>query len=525
MILLTALGSAWGFQAARAEDAPAQGAVHFDVHEYRVLGNSVLTNRQIEAVLYPRLGNDRSFADVDAARAALEAAYHALGYATVFVDVPPQQVTDGVVRLHVTEGRLRERTIQGARYFSERQILQQLPATAPGTVPRLPDVQSELGALNAQTTDRAVVPVLKAGPAPGTVDLALNVDDHLPLHGSLELNNQNTPDTEALRATAALSYDNLFADLDSIAAQYTVAPQRWGQVGVFNASYSAQPVAHGLRPSFSFTNSSSNVSTIGTLGVLGQGQVYSARLGDPLIRVPGDQQSVTLGLDYKHFRNTIDVAATGLDIQPISYVNVSVVYSGAWQQTGTSGGVLRYGSLNLAANFGPRGLTNGPTDFASSRYLARSNYAYLRTDAAITARLPLDLQLTLRAAAQLALEPLVAYEQQTIAGADGVRGYLEAEVLGDSGVKGTVQLQSPPLTRHGSMLGDAFVFFDAGSSHTIDALPGQPGATELRSAGAGMELLPGQRISGSLTWADPLVEGPRTRAYDSRLLFQLRGSF
>jgi hemolysin activation/secretion protein len=187
--------------------------------------------------------------------------------------------------------------------------------------------------------------------------------------------------------------------------------------------------------------------------------------------------------------------------------------------------VLRYGSLNLAANFGPRGLANGPEDFASSRYLARSNYAYLRADAAFTTRLPLDLQLTLRAAAQLALEPLVAYEQQTIAGADGVRGYLEAEVLGDSGVKGTVQLQSPPLMRHGATLGAAFLFFDAGNSHTIDALPGQPEATELRSAGAGLELLPGQRVSGSLTWADPLVEGPRTRAYASRVLFELRGSF
>jgi hemolysin activation/secretion protein len=509
----------------QAAEAPAESTVHFDVLEYRVLGNTVLSNREIEGVLYPRLGKDRSFADVDAARAALEAAYRALGYATVFVEVPPQEVVDGVVRLHVTEGRLRERTIQGAHYFSEREILAQLPATAPGTVPKLSEVQSELGALNAQTADRTVVPVLKAGPAPGTIDLALNVDDHLPLHGSFELNNQNTPDTEPLRATAALSYDNLFADLDTISAQYTMAPQRWGQVGVFNTSYSTQPFAYGLRPSFSFTNSSSNVATIGTLGVLGNGQVISARLSDPMIRVPGDMQSLTLGLDYKHFRNTIDVASTGVEIQPISYVNLSVLYSGAWQQIGASGTVIRFGSLNLAADFGPRGLANGPTDFANSRYLARSNYAYLRSDAAFTTRLPLDLHLTLRAAFQLAQEPLVAYEQQTIAGADGVRGYLEAEVLGDSGVKGTLQLQSPPLIHGASMLGDAFIFFDAGHSHTIDALPGQPGATVLRSTGAGLELLPGQRVTGSLTWADPLVEGPRTPAYDSRVLFDLRASF
>ena len=77
----------------------------FAVHEYRVLGNTVLSNRQIEGVLYPRLGDSKTFPDVESARAALEDAYHSLGFATVFVDIPPQEVTDGIVRLKVTEDR------------------------------------------------------------------------------------------------------------------------------------------------------------------------------------------------------------------------------------------------------------------------------------------------------------------------------------------------------------------------------------------------------------------------------------
>jgi hemolysin activation/secretion protein len=511
----------------------AAPAPHFDVLEYRVLGNTVLSNRDIEGVLYPRLGPDKTFADVDAARAALEAAYHALGYATVFVDVPPQEVTDGIVRLHVTEGRLRERTISGAHYFSEREILQELPATTPGTVPKLSELQQELNQVNTQTADRSVVPVLKAGPVPGTMDLGLKVDDRVPLHASLELNNQSTPDTEPLRATASISYNNLFEALDSLSAQYTTTPQKSSEVGVFNAAYGLHPFAGGLRPSLSFTNSSSNVATVGTLGVLGKGQVVSGRVVAPLLQAAGDTQLLTFGLDYKHFRNTIgftsalDTSGSGgptTVIEPISYVNASIGYSGSWQYVGASGTVDRFDSLDVSANFGPRGLVNSPTGFAASRYQGRANYAYLRADAAWTVRLPLNLHLTLRAAGQAALEPLVAYEQQSIAGADGVRGYLEAEDLGDNAVKGTVQLQLPPLTRHGFTLGDLFVFFDGGQSHIIEALQGESSHTDLRSAGAGIDLLPGYRVYGSLTWADPLLPGPRTQAHDGRWLFDLKGS-
>jgi hemolysin activation/secretion protein len=505
---------------------------HFDVHEYRVLGNTVLSNRQIEGVLYPRLGDGKTLTDVEAARTALETAYHDLGFATVFVDIPPQEVKDGVVRLRVTEGRLRVRTITGARYFSEGKILEALPSTQPGTVPNMGELQKQLNAVNTQTADRSVVPVLKAGPDPGTMDLALKVDDHLPLHGGVELNNQYTPDTESLRAIYSLSYNNLFGELDSLSAQYTMTPQKTGQVGVFNTSYGFHPVGPGIRPSVSFTNSSSTVATLGTLGVLGKGQVYGGRVAFPLQQVPGSaMQSLTLGVDYKHFRNTINLdssgaqTSTGTIIEPISYVNASFAYNGAWQRMMQSGMAAQTGSFDITVNAGPRGLANATDNFGNTRFMARGNYVYFRSDAAFSTVLPARMMLTLRGAAQVAQDPLVVYEQYSLTGSDGVRGYLEAEVLADTGVKGSIQLQSAPVSAGRFLLGDAFLFFDAGRAHTIEALPGEPGHTILRSWGGGFDLLPGHSINGTLTIADPLLPGPRTKAHEPRVLFDVKGSF
>jgi hemolysin activation/secretion protein len=516
----------WGAAAAAAPPAPAAAGAQqrFSVQEYRVLGNTVLPNRAIETVLYPRLGDAKTLEDVQAARGALEQAYHEAGYATVFVDVPPQEVTDGVVRLRVTEGRLRERTISGARYFSEEKILAALPATAPGQVPRLPDLQRELNAVNTQTADRSVVPVLKPGPDPGTMDLALKVDDHLPVHGGVDLNNQYTAGTDPLRATVSLGYYDLWGELDSLSGQYTWAPQKAGQVSILNAVYGVHALADGIRPSLAFIHSASNVATVGTLGVLGNGEVYLGRLSVPVANALGGLQSLTLGLDYKHFRNTISLSDMPSVIQPMSYVNASLTYSGAWQRLASAARV-QSGSFDLSVDAGPRGPANSNLDFATNRYQARGNYIYLRGDGALTLRLPAKLLLVLRAAGQVALDPLVVYEQFSIAGADGVRGYLEAEELGDSAIKGTVQLQTAPLVARQVNWGDLYVFFDAARDRHLEALAGEPSHTSLRSFGAGLDLLPGHSITGYLTWVESLLAGPTTAAHDTRVLFDVRGSF
>jgi hemolysin activation/secretion protein len=532
LIACRLLPTAYAAAAEPAAPGPASAAEqHFAVHEYRVLGNSVLTNRQIEGVLYPLLGDKKTLADVEAARAALESAYHTLGFQTVYVDIPEQTTAGAIVRLRVTEGRIHDRTIHGAHYFSEGQILNELPATEPGKVLSIPDVQRQLAAANAVTPDRAITPVFKAGPEPGTTDVSLVVTDHLPLHGSLDFNNQYTADTDKLRATATLSYDDLFAALDSISALFTTTPQDVHQVDVLNVAYTFRPFAGGVRAGVNFTNSASSVASVGTLGVLGDGQVYGATLSFPLVLQPTQLQSLSLAADYKHFRNTISLAGTDsgtpatMLIEPIAYTNISLAYSGFWQRLRADGRTAQSLNVTFSANAGPRGITNETQNFALSRFQASGNYSYLRSDLGFTTVLPGAAQLQLRFSGQIAQDPLVVYEQDSLTGANGVRGYLDAEVLSDEGYHSTVQLQSPSLRYKPLLLADAFAFFDAGHAHYLATLSGQPDATDLRSIGAGFDLFLGQTLTGTFTWARTLLPGPETRTHASRLLFDVKGQF
>jgi len=492
--------------------APAQT---FDVLEYRVLGNSILPIRDIEGALYPLLGNGKTLKDVEGARKTLEDLYHKKGYGTAFVDIPPQTVQEGVVRLRVTEGTLEKRTIGGARYFADRDVIAQLPASTPGQVLQLAKLQEQLTTVNRETADRQVVPVLKAGSAPGTVDLALKVDDRLPLHGSLELNNQATVDTHPLRGIVNLSYDDLFGRLDSLALQYQFSPQAFSQVKVFALNYAMHPI-EGLQPSFSYIDSNSNVPVAGTFGVLGVGDITSARLAYAIPETGATLQSVSVGADYKDFRNTIKQDVTTALVTPITYLSLNAGYA-------LNARTDRVATTLLLSADG--GVLGSATEFANDRFQARPNFFYVRADLTTTWRLPAGFGLRLRAAGQGAAEALIANEEFSLAGADGVRGYLEAEELVDRGIKGTAQLISPPW-RHGDRtLGELFLFYDVSRGRVYAALPGQPSDIELRSYGAGLDLLPGAKLTGSLSWAHVIDAASVTQAGDTRVLFLVRGSF
>jgi len=492
---------------------------HFDVLEYRVLGNTVLPVPDVERAVYPHLGPNKSLEDVEAARSALEQAYKTAGRGTVFVDIPEQDVNGGVIRLKVTEGRLNRVRVEGAKYTSARDIREALPSAEPTTVPDLPAIQKEIATLNAETRDRNVVPVLAAGPVPGTVDLTLKVSDNLALHGSFEVNDQYTADTSRLRAVASVSYDNLFNRFDSFSLQYQTTPQELSEMGVFVASYTHR-LDNGNRLAVYFVDSDSDVASLGTLSVLGKGKVYGSRLIVPVLNTAASSHSFTFGADYKDFLESIQLDSDASFQTPINYMNLSVGESSSWRAERLQ--VM----LDTTANFGPRRGYNSDEEFADKRFKGRPNYFYVRASSAARYSLFKSLTVAFSVAGQYALEPIIGNEQFAIGGADGVRGYLEAEELGDIGLKGSLQFETAPWSLMGGSLRTyALAFFDAGRVSTIEPLPDEPRNTDLRSWGLGLNFAILEHFDASLAWAYPLLTGNRTERGDSRLLFSVRASW
>lgn len=499
----------------------------FDINEFRILGTSVLPTTAIERAVYPFLGPKRTIATVKQAADALQKAYNDAGYKAIFVDIPEQEIADGIVRLKVTEGKLESVHVRGERYYSGRQILAALPALQQGNSPSFPALQQELTALNARTPDRVVTPVLKAGSEPGSVDIDLDVKDQLPLHGFMSYDDRHTADTTPNRATVGLSYDDLWGRQDTFGLMYQTAPAKPSDAEVLIANYLGHVGAKDSEASLSYTHTYSNVLALGTLGVLGKGTIYGAHWLKPMDTSPTGSQSLNLGADYKDVLTSVlpDTTAgtsSSAVTAPVSYVNWSAVYAGNWVR----GGFLY--SVSVGANAGVRGLVNSANQFENARYNAYSNYFYLRTAFGATQPLPGGLAFQERLNTQWSDSPLVNNEQFSVGGEDTVRGYLEAETLGDSGAAGGLELHSPPLGAH---MGNFFAplyfyaFLDAGVATLVDPLPAQPGNFTLSSRGLGLRLDNAEGVSSYLDWAVPERNGVRTPRGDHRIDFSLRYSF
>ena len=136
--------------------------------------------------------------------------------------ISPSRMWIGVVILRVVESRVDRLKVTGSRYFSLGRIKEKVPALAEGQVLNVPRAQEQLAKLADETGDRKVTPVMRAGSTPGTVEVDLQVEDQLPLHGSVELNARNSVNTSRLRLIGQIRYDNLWQRLHSASLQYQV---------------------------------------------------------------------------------------------------------------------------------------------------------------------------------------------------------------------------------------------------------------------------------------------------------------
>lgn len=499
--------------------APAP-APTFDLLELRVEGNTVLTEREIDDVVYPFLGPGRTAADVEQARAALEAYYQKRGFATVSTVVPPQRPVDGVVVMQVVErpvGRLR---VTGAHYVEPSVIRAGAPSLAPGTVPNLTAVQSDIVALN-QYPDRSITPSLTEGRAPDTVDVDLKVQDKLPLHGSLTIDNQQSEDTTPLRLSANLSYGNLWQRGDTATIGYQVAPQNPADTNVTTTSYLFHVPGSKVSLLASYLHSNSNVTTVGSTDVVGKGDILQLRALVPLGTTNDFTHSLSAGVDYKNVTEAVGLSGQFSDT-PVTYYPFNVAYQAGWTGAGSSTDVI--GTLVWAFDVAGSSVAA----FDAKRFDAPPGFIYLKADATRTQELPYGMQGYAHLEAQVSPDPLVSNEQLSVGGVDTVRGYYESEALGDYGGVGQFELRSPQLARYVGAPVDELrlhAFVDAGATAIHDPLPGQEASAALVSVGFGARFRVYDRFSGSVEDAIPLHDGPVTHAGTNRVLFSLTGDF
>jgi hemolysin activation/secretion protein len=525
-ILVAALlfGAAFAASATRAQES------RFDVLEFEIEGNTVLPALAIERAVYPFLGPGKTIDDVQGARAALEKAYQDAGYLTVVVDVPPQQVKGGKVVLAVTEATVEKLAVAGNRYRSRDAIRERFPSLAPGAVPYFPDAQKELAAFN-RVPGRSATPVLKPGTQKGTVGMELKIQEDKPFAGSIELNNRQAINTEPLRLSGTLKYNNLWGRDHSASLLYLTSPEDTTQVRALSGNYILRLPDSGQILAFYAVRSRSTVATLGSSTVVGNGNIYGFR---GILPLPGDEvfsHNLVYGADYKE-------SFQGVGIDPTSRIEGTLTYLPFTAQYGMAKtGLKGTTRASIQTSFLTRSalLGNRDDEFARRRFRATANYAVLRAEVSRQQTLPKNFTAFLKLTAHTSSQPLVNTEQFIAAGADGVRGYYEAEVVGDDGWMATAELRSPSLIDAGEGAGAreliAVGFVDAANVRLKRPLPGETSQKSPWSVGLGLRFRAQSSLSATLEVGLPMEDvrrstsDPGTEKRDPRLHLRVAYDF
>jgi len=487
--------------------------LRFDIGRYRVEGNTLLPQEQIDQAVAPYTGKARDFGDVQKALEALQEAYRERGYSAVQVYLPEQELARGEVQLKVIEGRISKLAISGNKFNDEANIRRSLPALAQGSVPNGNVVAKNLRLANENPGKQTNV-TLRAGEKEGDVEATVEVRDENPSKWFLTLDNTGTPQTGYDRFGIGYQHSNI-GNLDhAMTAMFITSVEKPSEVGIYSVGYHMPLYGYGssidLVAGYSDVNAGTTSTPTGPLSFSGRGYITGARYNWHLDHHAGYDHKVILGLDYRYYDNACSVGAfgsagCGAAAATYSVLPLSATYAGTWTLPAARAGF--YGTV--AANLG--GFSKGGTaELQQARANADVHYWVMRAGLDGAQSLPGDWQVRGRLDMQYADEVLVPAEQFGIGGQNSVRGFLEREVSSDKGHSATLEVYTPELA---PMIGlkewnaRLLAFYDLGRIYRVNPLPGEQLREGIASAGLGLRLALEKKFSLRFDLANIIQQG------------------
>lgn len=486
--------------------ARADESLRFPIRSFVIEGNRQLSTAQLEQRLKAFLGEARDFADVQHALEALEDSYRRAGYGAALVQLPEQELRNGVVRFIVVEPALGQVRITGNQRFDQDNIRASLPALREGQPLNTRALAQNLRLANEHPM-KQLSASLQAGAAAQTIDVQIKVKDEAPWRVFATLDNTGNSATGKQRLGVGLQHGNLWNRDHSLTLQYQTSTAHPQQVKIAGVGYRWPLYAQGdslnLYAAYSDVDNGL-VSSPGQLpiAVRGKGRVAGGRYTLTLPDAGSTRQRLDLGLEQRQIDSDATdgngqsiASASNVDyrLQPLQIGYGALFSGGDW-------------ALDLQLNYLrnlPGGSQGDAATLQQTRSGVRPGYRLFKPALTYQQRLPADFALRLAASGQFTPDALPPAEQLGAGGANSVRGYAERELSNDKGGQVSLELLSPDAGQ--GRLGDFSLrlagFYDAGWLYRNQALPGEADAMRLAGAGIGLRGAYGKYAQLRLDWA------------------------
>ncbi len=414
---------------------PEMGAVRVRVKAFSLTGNTLISEAELQAVLRPWVGKETSFAELQQAINAVAEAYRARGW-FARPQLPAQDVNDGVVSIHIIEGRLGAvRLDDGGKALRTDRAMVTGTMTArqkSGEPLNLDALDRSTNILN-DTPGVAVATILAPGQNTGDTDAVVKVQDKPLFSGTAMLDNQGARSTGANKISVSLMMDSPRGTGDQIAlngntsegSQYLKLAYAlpWGRDGA-RVGASTSAMRYTLMGDLSSLNAKGDAQTLGI------------NASYPLLRSGTKNIAFAAALDRKTYYNEASQVATSQKVADVALLALNGdLLDGLGQGGMTLWGInLTAGQINLSGNAANQGADRIGAKTEGSYHKLGYNLARLQ-------RLSDKTSLWASFSGQTAGKNLDSSEKFSLGGASGVRAYPLSEGSGDDGWLTTLEVR------------------------------------------------------------------------------------
>jgi hemolysin activation/secretion protein len=463
------------------------------------------------------IGQPVSFADLSTIAQRVTRKYREDGYVFSRAVLPPQKISDGVLRLQAVEGRIVNVDVVG-NYEDEN-----------GLVKALADKIRQAGPANTKELERYLLLIddlpgltarsfVRPSATKGGGDLVISVEED-GFEGSGSIDNRGSEYLGQWRGTLVGAWNSLFDRHDRTTLRGILSSQMQ-ELRFVDLTHEEQLGTEGtrLKGRIAMTKTEPG-GEVSTQNIKGTSRLLELEALHPLVR--GRQYNLNLYGGLTVLSSESEVFGIEVAHDKVRYVKAGTRFD----FTDSLRGVNQF-DMHLA-----QGLDIfGATDDGLGRSRGNGDHEFLRFNATATRIQDLwwrDLSLMLSAAGQYSPDALLASEEFAVGGPSFGRAYDSGEIVGDKGWSGAAELRyGGPLDTDFMRAYQVYTFIDYGKVWNREIVVGEVAEDSLSSAGLGVRFNLKENLSGYLELDQPLnkiVNGENGE--NSRLFFSLLKRF
>lgn len=500
----------------QAIDGSAEKA--FTLKQIIIDGSTVYGENALTAVYKDYVGQSVSFADLQTIARNLTAHYRNDGYILSRVVLSPQKISGGVVHMQAQEGYV-DAVELGGDIRSDRDLLasygDKITLDKPlhsDTLERYLLLMDDLPGVNARGTLRASA----SNPSASTLVVSIEEDQW---ESSIGADNRGTRflGQYQLRGTAALN--SAFGGYERQTARVLVDAE-FDELAYGDFMHEMQVGGEGGRATARIAATRTQPgSRLEPLDIEGTTRLIELGYSQPVIR--SRRENLFLRGEFRAQNTDNDLLGFEVFDDHIRHLTLGADYDKADNWRGIN-------QLGLSVTQGLDILGATDDGIGRSRVTANNNFTRMNASVSRIQDITDDTAFVISSAGQYAFDSLLTSEQFSLGGAEFGRAYDSAEILGDSGLAGSLELRHSMASESVKWIDSYqfYGFYDLGTVWLRDPLVGEQSSESLSSTGVGVRFNMIHDLSGDLELSAPLTRTVASeKDKDKRLFFSLTKRF